>query len=149
MSTKSQIEQFLAADQIAMAGVSRNKNKFGYTAFKELREKGLSLIPVNPHAEEIIGVKAYKSVSELPDGIQSILIMTPKAETASVVKQAKEKGIGNIWIQQMSDTPEALALLSGTGINLITGQCIMMYHNPTGIHKFHRAVKKFFGRLPV
>ena len=84
----------------------------------------------------------------LPICVESLLVMTPKPQTAGVVKEARAKGIKNIWIQQMSDTPEAILALEGSGINVITKECIMMFHNPTGIHKFHRGLKKFFGRLP-
>lgn len=138
----------MAAKTIAMAGVSRNPKKFGYDTFIDLRKKGLDLIPVNPNADEINGIKAYKTVSDLPEGIASLVIMTAKTETADVVRQALEKGIKNIWIQQMSDTPEAIKLLEGSDTNVITNQCIRMYQNPTGVHKFHFNIKKFFGRLP-
>jgi uncharacterized protein len=148
MVTAKQIDEFLSAKQIAMAGVSRNPKKFGYVAFKELREKGLELIPVNPNATEINGIKAYNSVATLPEGVESLLVMTPKPQTAAVVKEARAKGIKNIWIQQMSDTPEALRELEGSGINVITKECIMMFQNPTGIHKFHRSILSLFGRLP-
>ena len=148
MTTMKQIEEFLKSGPVAIAGVSRNPRKFGFTAFKELRDKGLDVIPVNPNTDEIGGTRAYRSVADLPANISSLLVLTAKPETAAVVRQAKEKGIRNIWIQQMSDTPEALMELAGSGINVITGQCIMMYHKPTGIHKFHRALKNFFGRLP-
>lgn len=144
----NQIERFLSGGKIAMAGVSRNPRKFGYTAFKELSDKGLDIIPVNPNATEIYNKQAFRSVAELPQGVESLLIMTPRSQTAAVVREAKAKGIVNIWIQQMSDTPEAIAELAGTGINLITGECIMMHHQPTGLHKFHRALRKMFGRMP-
>jgi len=74
--------------------------------------------------------------------------MTKKDRTADVVRAAKKKGIEHIWIQQMSDTPEALAELKDTDVNLISKQCIMMYHKPHSIHKFHRNIKRFFGRMP-
>jgi len=148
MTSQKQISDFLANDPIAMAGVSRNPKKFGFTSFRELRGKGLNLIPVNPNADEIDGVKAYKSISDLPENVNALLVMTKKSQTLSVVKEAKEKGIKNIWIQQMSDTPEAIIELEGTDINVITKQCIMMFHQPHSIHKFHKGIKKFFGGLP-
>ncbi len=48
-----QIQDFIASQPIAMAGVSRNPKKFGFAAFRELKEKGMDIIPVNPHATEI------------------------------------------------------------------------------------------------
>jgi uncharacterized protein len=142
------IEDFLAAEPIAMVGVSRNPEKFGQMAFKELREKGLDLIPINPAAEEILGIKAYPDITALPLEVKGIIIMTKKDQTASVVKEAKAKGIKNIWIQQKTDSKEALQALEGSNINFITGECILMHYKPHSVHKFHKTLKKFFGRFP-
>jgi predicted CoA-binding protein len=111
MATLKQIEDFIAAQPVAMVGVSRNPKKFGQMAFKEI-------------------------------------IMTKKDQTAAVVKEARNKGIKNIWIQQNSDSKEAIKELEGSNINYITGECILMYHKPHGFHKFHRAINKFFGKYP-
>jgi predicted CoA-binding protein len=143
-----QIENFIASEPIAMVGVSRNPKKFGFTAFRELKEKGMNIIPVNPHAGEIHGVKAYPDVKSLPSDVKGLLIMTQKSQTAGIVKEAKEKGIKQIWIQQMSESGDALKELEGTDINAVTGQCILMYFKPHSIHKFHGKLKKFFGRYP-
>ncbi len=148
MKTLSQINEFLDAQPIAVAGVSRNPKKFGYTAFKELKEKGMKVIPVNPSAEEILGEKSYPSVMSLPSEVKGLIILTKKDQTAALVKEAKQKGIKQIWIQQMADSKEALAELAGSDINYITGECILMHYKANGIHKFHRAINRFFGKFP-
>jgi predicted CoA-binding protein len=148
MATKIQIDQFLASEPIAMAGVSRNPKKFGRVAFEELSRKGLNLLPVNPNVESINGTNCYPDIQHLPENVKSLVIMTKKDQTASMVEGALAKGIRNIWIQQFSETPEALALLKGKDVNLITGQCILMHHKPDSFHKFHRNIKRFFGGLP-
>ncbi|MCU0409141.1 MAG: CoA-binding protein [Bacteroidales bacterium] len=148
MKTLKQINDFIESQPIAMAGVSRNPKKFGYAAFKELKDKGMKIIPVNPSAEEILGEKAYPVISELPDGIKGLIIMTKKDQTAALVREAKNAGIKRIWIQQNSDSKEALAELKDTDISYITGECILMHYKPNGIHKFHRAINRFFGILP-
>jgi hypothetical protein len=148
MTSLKQINEFLDSQPIALVGVSRNPKKFGYTAFKELKEKGMNIIPVNPKADEIMGQKSYSNVKELPSDVQGIIVLTKKDKTASVVREAKEKGIKQIWIQHMADSKEALDELKGSGINYITGECILMYYKPHSIHKFHGILKKFFGRFP-
>lgn len=148
MATLKQIETFMASQPIAIAGVSRNPQKFGHAAFKELKEKGLNVIPVNPSAEDILGAKTYADIRSLPSDVGGVVILTKKNQTASLVREAREKGIKNIWIQQTSDSPEALKELEGSDINAVTGECILMYHKPHGFHKFHRTIKKFFGRYP-
>ncbi len=148
MTTKLQIEQFLANEPIAMAGVSRNPKKFGRIAYEELLQKGLRLIPINPNIDSINGTACYPGVNDLPAEVNSIIIMTKKDQTEKIVKEVLAKGIKNIWIQQSSDTPEALALLKGKDVNLISKQCILMHHKPHSMHKFHRSIKAFFGGLP-
>ncbi|MCU0471800.1 MAG: CoA-binding protein [Bacteroidales bacterium] len=148
MITLKQIEEFIAVEPIAMVGVSRNPKKFGFAAFRELKEKGMDIIPVNPHAEVIHGAKTYPDLKSLPDSVQGLVIMTPKSQTAGVVREAREKGFKQIWIQQMSETKDALKELEGSGINYISGQCILMHFKPHGIHKFHGSLKKFFRNFP-
>lgn len=148
MVSLSQIEEFLASEPIAMIGVSRNPKKFGFTAFRELKEKGMDIIPVNPFASEIHGVKVFPDINALPDSVKGLIIITKKEQTAEIIRQAKAKRIKQIWIQQMSDSKDALEELKDSGINYITGQCILMHYKPHSIHKFHGRLKKFFRCFP-
>ncbi|HKK42541.1 MAG TPA: CoA-binding protein [Bacteroidales bacterium] len=148
MTTLKKINEFIESQPIALVGVSRNPKKFGYTAFKELSEKGMNILPVNPQADEILGHKVFKNVRLLPPDVGGIIIMTKKDRTAEVVREAKEKGIKQIWIQQMADSKEAIAELMDTDINFITGECILMHYKPHSIHKFHAALRKFFRLFP-
>lgn len=149
MTTLNDIQKFLKTRKIAMVGVSRNPKKFGGAIFKELRSKGFELFPVNPGADEIQGVKCFKSVSELPVEVKCLYIVTPKQETEKVAKQAIEKGFDIIWIQQKSDTSEAVKIIQDAGIPLIYKKCLMMFADPVkGIHGFHRFLAKTFGGYP-
>lgn len=149
MVTLNQIQDFLAPGKMAIAGVSRNPKKFGGSIFKELREKGFDLYPINPNAEEIQGVKCYKSVSEIPADVEHLLIVTPKYETELVAHAAVKKGVKMIWIQQQSETAEAVKTIEEAGIPLIYKKCIMMFADPVNsVHRFHRFLVKTFGGYP-
>lgn len=148
MNTLRQINQFLESQPIALVGVSRNPKKFGYTTFKELKNKGMKIIPVNPETDEIMGEKAYRNVTSLPSDVRGIIVMTRKDKTASVIKEAVARGIKEIWIQQMADSKEALNEVKGTDVNCITGECILMHYKPHSIHKFHGNLKKLFRMFP-
>lgn len=148
MVALKKIEEFLMSEPLAMVGVSRNPKKFGFAAFKELKEKGMNLIPVNPHTREIHGTKVYPNVKSLPPEVKGLIIMTKKDQTVSVIREAKEMGLKQIWIQQMADSREAVNELNGTDINFITGECILMHYKPHSIHKFHAGLRKFFRRFP-
>jgi uncharacterized protein len=150
MITKAQIELFFSKPGIALAGVSRNPRKFGFQVLKTMMEKKkYDLYPINPHTDEIAGLKCYRDIASLPAGVNSIVILTRKDKTEETVKQCVQKGIKNIWIQQSGHTLEALREAKGSGANVIYGKCIMMFaEDVQGFHKFHRSIYKLFGSLP-
>ena len=148
-ATKASIDLFLSSQKVAIAGVSREPKKFGFQVFKQLKEKGFEVYPINPNVDYIDGTPCFRSVSSLPLNVHSLVIITPKNKTRDIVSEAMAKGIDSIWIQQMSDTPEAIELTRAHPVNQITKECILMHTAPvTGIHKFHRNVKRWFGLLP-
>ncbi|HNT92436.1 MAG TPA: CoA-binding protein [Bacteroidales bacterium] len=143
------VNRFLSLGTYAIAGVSRDPKKFGQVMFKDLRKKGMDVVPVNPAVDMIDGVKCYKTVGDLPEEIRGIIFMTPKEETLSVAREAIGRGIKDLWIQQGAETKETIAELEKENINLIHNQCILMFWKPDGIHSFHRFLKKIFGGLPA
>ena len=149
MSKKESIENFLASKKIAIAGVSSNQKKFGYIIFKELREKGFDVCPINPKLDSLDGVKSYKSVSEIPPEYEKLFIVTPKEATDEIIIQAADKGIDHVWIQQMANTKDSSRIAKENNIELIEKECIFMYAQPVkSVHKFHRAIWKIFGLIP-
>ena len=149
MVTLNEIYKFLEPRKLAIAGASRNLKKFGGSVFKELRDNGFELYPINPNADEIQGVKCYKSVEELPADVNHLFIVTPKYETEIIARAAVKKGIQMIWIQQGTDTPEAVKTIEDAGIPLIYKKCIMMFASPVkSVHRFHRFLVKTFGGYP-
>lgn len=148
-TSRKAIEQFFDARKIAIAGVSRDPKKMGYTVYKELKEKGYQVYPINPNTDQVDGEPCFHSVTSLPLDVRNLLVITPKKQTLQVVKDALEKGIDHLWIQQTSETPEVLEYLKGKPLNLVIKECILMWTEPvTSIHKFHRGLRKFFGLLP-
>lgn len=146
MNTRTNINLFLENKTLAIAGVSRNHKNFGFLVYKTLRENGYDLYPINPNAEENNDTNWFRSVFDVPDHVRNLLILTHKRDTENVLKDAIQKGFKNIWIQQMSETTNSLKIASDNHINLVSKACIMMYVNPTGIHKFHGNLSRFFGK---
>lgn len=148
-ATKKNIEDFFNEKKIAVAGASRNPKKFGNQIFKELKLKHHDVYPVNPNADEIDGIPCFPSVEALPSDVQSLLIVTPKSQTNQILLEALKKGISNIWVQQMSETPETFSIAEQHKNNIILKKCAFMFSDPVkGMHKFHRTIMQLFGRLP-
>ena len=149
MTALATIDSFLSPKKMAIVGVSRNPKKFGRVVYEELKKKGFTVYGVNPHTESLNGDPCYPDIRSLPEEVDRVFIVTPPEETAESVRQALDRGIRNIWIQQRSDSGEALDLLKDKEVNLIHNRCILMFAAPVrGAHKFHRFLSRLFGNYP-
>jgi len=133
MSLPQNIETFLAANTFGVAGASIDRNKYGNKVLRCYLQNGRTAIPINPKASTIEGIEAAASVSELPDGVDSLSIITPPQVTVKVVEEAIEKGIRNVWMQPGAEDPEAVRLAEENGLNVIAdGSCLLVvlgYHD--------------------
>lgn len=149
MTTLRSINEFMAQKNIAVAGVSRNKQKFGNTIYKELDKKGYTLFPVNPNMKEYNGKECYPDIASLPAEVTGIVINTNPEVTKILIKDAETKGIKHIWLQQGSADKETIELAGKSDSNIISKQCVIMFADPVnGFHGFHKWVKRTFGLLP-
>ena len=146
MNIRDTINEFVTNKKIAIAGVSRDPKKFGNILYCTLRDKGYEVFPINPNAHSIDGCFCYNTVKDLPTGISELLITTAPKDTENVVKEAIEKGIKNIWIQNGSETDSAIKLAQQNNVRLVTRSCILMYADPKGFHKFHQVLARWFGK---
>ena len=149
MTTRASIEGFLGEKTLAIAGVSRSGKGFGNSVLADLMGKGYEVLPVHPSADEVRGVRAYSSLADLPDGVGGLILVVPPAQTEMLVRQAKDAGIHRVWMQQGAESTEAIRFCNENGIDAVHGECIMMFAQPTGVHRFHRWLNRVFGKLPA
>jgi uncharacterized protein len=127
MSVETQIEKFLEAEGFGVVGASADRSKYGNRVLRCYQMHGRRVVPVNPSAGEIEGLKCVASVSELPDFATSISIITPPAVTEKVVEQAIARGIRNIWMQPGAESEAAVQKCIESGVNVIAdGSCILV-----------------------
>jgi hypothetical protein len=149
MTSRAAVDDFLSRQTLAVVGVSRQGNKFGNMAFKELKAKGYTVLPVNPRAETIEGERCYPDLQALPEGVEGVLIVVPPEETEKVVRQAAQAGIPSVWLQQGAESEAAIRFCQEQGLNLVHSHCILMFAEPTGLgHRLHRWVWGLLGKLP-
>ncbi len=149
MTTRAAVDGFLAQKTLAIAGVSRSGKGFGNAVLRDLTAKGYDMLPVHPEADEVGGVRAYPTLADLPDGIGGLILVVPPAQTEMLVRQAKDIGIDRVWMQQGAESADAVRFCEDNGIEAVHGECIMMFAQPTGIHRFHRWLWGVFGKLPL
>ena len=132
MTIVEKIDTFLGADTFAVVGASRKPHKYGNKVLRCYLQNRQSVIPVNPREKEIEGLSCVAAVSDLPEQVRSISIITPPQETEKVVDQAIAKGVKNLWMQPGAESEAAVAAAEAAGLNVIAdGSCLLVvlgYH---------------------
>lgn len=85
---------------IAVVGASATPGKIGHTVVKNLIESGYQggIYPINPTVDEILGLKVYKSVLDIPDQVDAAAITVPAKFVLDVTKECGEKGIKGLIV---------------------------------------------------
>ncbi len=80
---------------IAVIGASRNPQKVGHSIVQNLLTHGYRgrVYPVNPSASEILSLKSYPSVNEIPDDIDLALLSIPAPAVPEALRGCAEKGV--------------------------------------------------------
>lgn len=126
MKHEKQIVDFFDSPAFGVVGASSDTNKYGNTVLRAYLRKGLKVYPINPNESEIEGIPALADVSELPDEVKSISIITPPTVTKSVVDSAIKKNILNIWMQPGAQSEQAIEDCQNAGIDDIAdGRCVL------------------------
>ena len=129
---EERIRAFLSAEAFGVAGASTNRDKYGNKVLRCYLQNNRKAVPINPRAEQIEGVACVAGVSDLPDEVKSLSIITPPRITEQVVEEAIVRGIENIWMQPGAESPVAVKRCEEAGVNVIAdGSCVLVvmgYH---------------------
>ena len=118
---------------IAVVGLSWNPAKESYKVAKYLKAKGYHIIPINPFAEAILGEECYKSLLDVPETIEVVVIFRPAKDVLPTVDEAIElkKRLGNprvIWMQLGIVNEKAAGRARNAGLTVVMDRCMMAEH---------------------
>jgi len=149
MKTSEKIEAFLAQPALAVVGASSSGRHFGNSACRVLRGKGYRVYPVHRRAAQIDGMKCYARLADLPEPVGSVLVVVPPRDAIDVIHYVAAEGVRRVWLQQGAESLEALTLCEQLGVDVVAGECILMFARPSGIHKAHRFVRQVMHTIPA
>ncbi|MDJ0270222.1 MAG: CoA-binding protein [Aigarchaeota archaeon] len=115
--------------RIAVVGMSRDPSKPAHYVPKFLQRHGYELIPVNPTADEILGLKVYKSLEEIKEPVDIVDVFRPSDQVLPVAEQALKLRPKVFWMQEGIYNKEAAELLKREGIIVVWDRCLMKEHN--------------------
>lgn len=122
---------------IAVVGASKNPEKDANTVPVYLKERGYTIIPVNPTADIINGLKAYPSLADIPGElakkVEVVDVFRPSEEFPQVARQVVEmkRRTGRpfvFWGQLGLENEEAKRMLSEAKVDYVMDKCTRTEH---------------------
>lgn len=85
---------------VAVIGASATKGKIGHTVMVNLQESKYEgpVYPINPKADEILGIKCYKSVLDVDGPIDAAIITVPAKFVSNIVDECGKKGVKGLLV---------------------------------------------------
>ena len=154
MRMPDSVSRFLAGKRFAVAGVSRESRQTANVIFRKLQTSGYEVVPVNPRATTVEQVRCYPDLASVPGSIDGVMVVTPLAAAAAVVRQCAACGIKRVWLHRSvgngSVSDEAVKACAAQQIDCIVGGCPMMFCEPVDFgHKCMRWWFQRSGKVPA
>jgi predicted CoA-binding protein len=110
---------------VAVIGASSHREKFGNRAVRAYTRHGDTVIPINPHEDEVEGLKTYASVLDVPGPIDVATFYVPPDIGERVIDEVAQKQIPEVWINPGAESDALIARARALSIRPIVGCSIM------------------------
>ena len=144
---------------VAVIGASRDPAKIGGLPIAFMKASGFSgaLYPVNPGGDEIQGLRAYRSVTDIPGTIDLAIVAVPAPAALSALRECREKQVRaaivfSAGFAEVGETGRALqaeiaSLARSCGMRVLGPNCMGVVNFGTGlVANFHPAFKDGIGK---
>ena len=109
---------------IAVVGISDKPDRPSHQVAKYLKERGYRVIPVNPLVAEVLGEKAYKSLSEIPDQVDLVDVFRKSSDVPPIAEEAVRIRARFFWMQEGVESERAREILDAAGIPCVMDRCV-------------------------
>jgi predicted CoA-binding protein len=111
-------------DAMAVVGLSADPTKAAHSVPSAMQAYGWRVIPVNPHAETLLGERVYRRLADIPEPVDVVNVFRPSAEAAGIARQAVEIGAKALWLQLGIRSEEARRIAEDAGLIYVEDRCV-------------------------
>ena len=122
------IEMLRGARTIAVVGLSGKRLRPSYGVAAYMQQHGYRIIPVNPAETEVLGEKAYATLSDVPDKVDIVDVFRRPEAVPEVVDEAIQLGLPFLWLQEDVVHEEAADRARAAGMKVVMDRCILKEH---------------------
>lgn len=118
------------ARTVAVVGLSPKEHRDSFRVAQYLQAQGWRIVPINPNAAEILGEKAYASLSEAAQHhtIELVDVFRNSADVPPVVDEAIAIGAQAVWLQLGVAHEAAAAKARAAGLMVVQNKCLKIEH---------------------
>ena len=149
--TVKQIEHILHAKSVSLVGASNKEGSFGRLFVEGLVKMGChNVYPVNPSSPEILGLKAYSTITDIPFEVDVAILLTPPKHVLGLVQECVKKkvkgvvvfsaGFGELGHKGKKVEQEIARVAVEGGTRVIGPNCLGFYTPGAGILTFPQAL---------
>jgi predicted CoA-binding protein len=117
-----------SARTIAVVGLSANPRRPSYGVARYLQRAGYRIIPVNPNVSEVLGERAYPTLSELSGPVDVVEVFRRSEYAGAIVDEAIAIKAGAIWLQDGVVDEAAAERARAAGLDVVMDDCMMRRH---------------------
>ena len=113
---------------VAVVGMSNKIHRPSYFVGKYLLDHGYTVYPVNPTFDEVLGLKSYPSLSDIPDAIDIVNCFRRSDQMLDLAKESIKIKAKVLWMQLGVVNEEARQLAQTNGLEVVMDRCTKIEH---------------------
>lgn len=132
--TDAIVERILTTyDTITVVGASAAAAKAAHSVPARMQGHGWRIIPVNPHADEILGEPVFRTIGDVPEQVGLVDVFRPPWQAPDIARQAVAAGATALWLQLGIASAEARAIAEGAGLLYVEDRCLIIEQRRLGL----------------
>jgi len=127
------VERILVTyDTITVVGASAAHEKAAHSVPAHMQQHGWRIIPINPHASEILGEPVSRTLADVPEPVDLVDVFRPSQQTPDIARQAVAVGAAALWLQLGIVSEEARKIADAAGMLYVEDRCLIIEQRRLG-----------------
>jgi uncharacterized protein len=118
-------ELFDRVKTIAVVGLSPQPARPSFRVAAAMQRYGYRIIPVRPLVDEVLGEKAYASLSDIPFAVDLVDVFRAAEHLPAIVEQCLALHLPSIWIQEGIVHQDAAELARAGAMTVVMDRCLL------------------------